>query len=218
MMDETGREWFRGVLGEAELAALDASVSTNDGPGVRLTLSALGIAGDALARIASHVAPTARAVRVVAFDKRSEVNWSLGWHQDRVIAVQEQTDIDGFTAWTRKSGIWHVEPPLEFLMSMFFLRIHLDDADAENGALEIALGSQRTGRVRSDDAAILAEGGDREMCIARRGDVLAASVLLLHRSGASRISSPRRAIRVDFSTVPLPAPLEWADASDMVVA
>lgn len=218
MMDETGREWFRGALGEAELAALDASISTNDGPGVRLTLSALGIAADALAGIASRVAPTARVVRVIAFDKHSEVNWSLGWDQDRVIAVQERADVEGFSAWTRKAGVWHVEPPLEFLRSMFFLRVHLDDADTENGALEIALGSHREGRVRSEDAVALAERGDCEVCVALRGDVLAASALLLHRSGVSRVSSPRRAIRVDYATVPLPTPLEWADASDMAVA
>lgn len=217
-MHASGRRWFRGALDEAELRALDAAISINGGPGVRLSTATLGVAGDALLRIAARVAPTAQAVRVVGFDKNDEVNWSLGWHQDRVVAVRDRVDLPGFSAWTRKAGVWHAEPPLDYLKSMFFLRVHLDDADAENGPLEIALGSHRAGRVLSEDAADVAVCGDREVCIARRGDVLAASALILHRSASSRSSSPRRAIRIDYATEPLPAPLEWADASGSVLA
>ncbi|MDZ4777906.1 MAG: phytanoyl-CoA dioxygenase family protein [Alphaproteobacteria bacterium] len=217
-MDAKGRKWFRGALGETELRALDAVISINGRPGVRLDTSALGAAGDVLLRIAASVAPTAQAVRVVGFDKRDELNWSLGWHQDRVVALRDRVDTPGFSAWTRKAGVWHAEPPFDFLKSMLFLRVHLDDADANNGPLEIALGSHRAGRVRSEDAAEVAGYRDRESCIAQRGDVLAASALILHRSGASRSSSPRRAVRIDYATEPLPAPLEWADASGRVSA
>lgn len=217
-MDVFGRQWVRDGLSLEALVALDAMAPRKAAPGVRHTASDLGAAGAELARIARHISPSARAVRVVSFDKNDDLNWSLGWHQDRVISLRDRVDLPGYSVWTRKAGVWHVEPPIDFLASMFFLRVHLDDADADNGALEVALGSHLFGRVPSDGAAKMAEGCVRELCTARRGDVLAASALLLHRSGMSRATSRRRAIRIDYATAQLPPQLTWADALDAVPA
>lgn len=64
--------------------------------------------------IARHLlGPLARPVRAVFFDKTPERNWSLGWHQDRTIAVKHRIDTPGFADWTHKSGIHHVVPPFE---------------------------------------------------------------------------------------------------------
>lgn len=210
-MYESGREWIRDGLSREALMALDAMAWRQGAPGVRLAPDDLGAAAIELDRIASRIAAGARAVRVVAFDKSDALNWSLGWHQDRVIPLRDRQDVPGFSAWSRKAGVWHAEPPSEFLRSMFFLRVHLDDASAEKGALEIALGTHRMGRVLAVDAEALAAMCVREVCVASRGDVLAASALLLHRSGASRSTYSRRAIRIDYATTDLPAPLTWAD-------
>lgn len=209
-MDSTGRQWFRGALSGDALAALDGAVASDGAPGVRLSTDRLGRAVCELQDIAAQIAPKARAVRVVGFDKSDGLNWTLGWHQDRVVAVSERADLPGFSAWTRKAGVWHAEPPAAFLQTMFFLRVHLDGADAENGALEIAHGSHLFGRVLGADARRTAEGCNRELCVASRGDILAASALLLHRSAASRSAAPRRAIRIDYATIDLPSPLMWA--------
>lgn len=44
--------------------------------------------------------PNLRPTRVVTFDKSETANWGVPWHQDRVIAVQERHDVDGFENWS----------------------------------------------------------------------------------------------------------------------
>jgi hypothetical protein len=83
-----------------------------------------------------------KCVRAVAFDKNPETNWSLGWHQDRTIAVKQRVDVQGFGPWSTKQGIQHVEPPFARIEAMRTLRMHFDPVDENNGPLLVALGSQ----------------------------------------------------------------------------
>ncbi len=41
-------------------------------------------------------------VRAIYFDKTSEANWSVAWHQDKTIAVKEKVNIPGFEPWSIK--------------------------------------------------------------------------------------------------------------------
>jgi Phytanoyl-CoA dioxygenase (PhyH) len=162
-------------------------------------------------RLARMLLPGAIPVRVVAFNKSETENWALPWHQDRVIAVKERVEVPGYSNWTRKAGVWHVEPPIELLERMIFARVHLDAATPDNGALELALGTHALGRVADADVArrVTDNGQDPELCLANRGDILFAAALTLHRSRASRSAAARRAARIDYSADSLPAPLEW---------
>ena len=65
-------------------------------------------------------------MRAILFDKTPATNWSLGWHQDRTIAVAKRADVNGFGPWTVKSGLLHVAPPFDILVRMVTLRVHLD--------------------------------------------------------------------------------------------
>ena len=56
----------------------------------------------------------ARVVRAIYFDKTADANWKVPWHQDLTIAVREKLEVKGFTAWTEKVGIHHVQPRLKF--------------------------------------------------------------------------------------------------------
>jgi hypothetical protein len=121
-------------------------------PGTRLTgnpaLSDLLQPEGPIGRLtADPLGPAAKPVRALLFNKTPEQNWSLGWHQDRTIAVRNRAEARGFTHWTIKSGIQHVEPPFELLERMLTLRIHLDAVDAENAPLLITPGSHRLGRI-----------------------------------------------------------------------
>lgn len=69
----------------------------------------------ALNALVQQFLANARPVRVIAFNKSETNNWTLPWHQDRVIALRERVDTQGFTNWTNKAGIWHAEPPIELL-------------------------------------------------------------------------------------------------------
>lgn len=84
---------------------------------------------------------------VVSFDKNEIANWGLPWHQDRVIAVAQKHDVPGFENWSEKRGQWHCEAPVGILNEMLFVRVRLDNQSAENGAMEIAPGSHRYGKL-----------------------------------------------------------------------
>jgi hypothetical protein len=204
--ERAGRVWLRGAAGPSDL---DALAMSPDGPGQRMAVPPdLGSAG--WVRRVREVWLGAFPVRIVGFDKRATANWSLPWHQDRVIAVRERHDVPGFTNWSRKRGLWHCEPPREVLDRMLFVRVHLDDCDAGNGAMEIAPGSHRLGAVPESGVVAAAGGFGSEVCVATAGDVLVLRMLTLHRSGRSESARPRRVLRVDFALDPLPAPLQWA--------
>ena len=66
----------------------------------------------------------ARPVRLVSFDKKEGTNWGVPWHQDRVIAVRERCDVEGYSNWSQKAGVWHCEPPISVLSKMLFVRVH----------------------------------------------------------------------------------------------
>lgn len=209
-LEADGWFWFREALSEAELTALERVCALDNAPGLRIAGAPDVVAALAsIDRLASRLLPGARPVRMVAFDKSEARSWSLPWHQDRVVAVRERVEAPGFFNWTRKSGVWHVEPPIDLLERMLLLRVHLDSADAGSGCLEIATGSHSGGMIANDRAEGVASAAVTEQCIAERGDVLAAKALILHRSGASHSSASRRAIRIDYSADRLPAPLEW---------
>ncbi|MBK6705285.1 MAG: phytanoyl-CoA dioxygenase family protein [Caulobacteraceae bacterium] len=166
--------------------------------------------GAELDELAASLLPGARPVRIIAFNKTEANNWTLPWHQDRVVALRERAETPGFTNWTNKAGIWHAEPPIELLERILFARIHLDPADSDNGCLQLALGTHARGKIASADADALAQSVSIEDCVAERGDVLFAKALILHRSSPSRTSAGRRAIRIDYCAEPLPPSLEWA--------
>jgi hypothetical protein len=161
-MEETLKEQFQ-TDGRCWIRSAGSPVLPNfelelDGPGVRLSLSLSVLErlepGTDLAR---SLDPLLRPVRVVAFDKTAQSNWSLGWHQDRVVAVCERHACAGFSNWGRKQGVWHAEPPLEIMESMVFARLHIDPCTIDSGATQIALGSHRFGKVRSEDAKRVAD-------------------------------------------------------------
>src|SRR5271157_4112802 len=71
--------------------------------------------------------PCCFAVRAVVFNKSSDSNWKVAWHQDVVIAVQALVDLAGFGPWSVKQGIVHVRAPAPILEQMLAVRLHLDD-------------------------------------------------------------------------------------------
>jgi hypothetical protein len=213
VFETTGVLWLRGFLSEAELSALDQAAETGARAGQRIGLgdAVFGLIARSgwVARLSAQLGG-AKPVRVVSFDKKAGANWGVPWHQDRVIAVKDRAEVEGFGNWSQKDGVWHCEPPLSVLSKMAFVRVHLDDATKENGAMSIAVGSHALGRVAASEAADRAAAFPIEYNTAKRGDVLVLNMLTLHKSDPSQSDAPRRVFRLDFAADPLPAPLEWA--------
>lgn len=151
----------------------------------------------------------ARAVRAIFFDKSAQANWSLDWHQDRTIAVAANIQTAGFGNWNIKQGICHVEPPFGYIERMVTVRVHLDTADETNGALEIALGSHRLGRLEERDIASTVQRSRIHVCLASRADAWFYRTPILHRSARSTGSGRRRVLQVDYSADGLPGSLDW---------
>jgi hypothetical protein len=158
---------------------------------------------------ASVLGDGARPVRAILFDKTAEMNWALGWHQDRTIAVKKRVAVDGFGTWSLKSGMLHVQPPFELLSGMVTLRIHIDPVPASNAPLLVAPGSHKFGQVPDTDAPEVARRYGTVACLADRGDIWLYATPILHASEAAAVPRRRRVLQVDFSSSELLGDLEW---------
>lgn len=149
------------------------------------------------------------AVQATLFDKNEERNWLVGLHQDLSVPVAERADVEGFTGWSLKDGIWFVQPPIGVLERLVALRLHLDDCLHEDGALRVVPGSHLGGRLDPVDARAIRDREGDVVCEAGAGDVLALKPLLLHASSKSRSGRPRRVLHFLFGPERLPRPLAW---------
>lgn len=207
-----GRLWFRKALTATDIETLGHAFPDDGLAGARLDPAALYATLQALTNLSGIVDQFGsgfRPVRIVSFDKSADRNWAVPWHQDRVVAVADQADVEGYSNWSQKAGMWHCEPPEDVLEEMLFVRIHLDACDPSSGAMEMALGSHNLGKVGAAQAQQLASTHQTEICNAETGDVLVLKMLTLHRSLPSQTASHRRTLRVDYAKTPLPYPLSW---------
>lgn len=168
------------------------------------------LATDALGAPARSVlGETARPVRAILFDKSADANWTLGWHQDRTIAVQARTAVPGYGPWSVKAGICHVEPPFALIERMVTIRVHLDPVPADNAPLLVAPGSHRLGRIAESALGAVVERCGAVPCLADSGDIWIYATPIVHASAATAPGGRRRVLQVDFSADSLPPPLEW---------
>jgi ectoine hydroxylase-related dioxygenase (phytanoyl-CoA dioxygenase family) len=156
----------------------------------------------------TFLGPSACAVRAIFFEKSSEANWKVAWHQDLSIAVKEKHEVNGFGPWSEKEGVIHVQPPAEMMAKMVALRLHLDDNTPENGPLKMIPGSHLHGRL-STSATDQWKTHAAVECHSPAGSVLLMRPLLLHSSSASKKPLNRRVLHIEFANFDLPAPLDW---------
>jgi hypothetical protein len=144
--------------------------------------------------LVTMLGPQCGLVRGLYFDKPPNSTWSLPWHQDLTIAVQDHSlPSEIFRNRTVKAGVPHVEAPDEVLQQMLTLRIHLDDVTEENGPLQVLPGTH----VSRSAAALLSP----VPILVAAGDVLAMKPLLSHCSGVSHpeTNRHRRVIHLEFA-------------------
>jgi hypothetical protein len=169
----------------------------------------LNVPGSIGSLAASVLGDGCRPVRAILFDKTPETNWSLPWHQDRTIVVEERIEVEGFGPWTMKSGLCHVAPPFAILAAMATMRVHLDPVPESNAPLLIAPRSHRIGRVNETDIPEVVRRCGTAACLADRGDIWLYATPILHASEAAREPHHRRVLQVDFAIGDLPGGLRW---------
>jgi Phytanoyl-CoA dioxygenase (PhyH) len=206
----------RGALDAAAIKDIENALAglSSDQPGLRLqgnnALRPLLAASGPIGGVAATVlGDKCRPVRAILFDKSPSTNWSLPWHQDRTIVVQERAEVAGFGPWTVKSKLLHVAPPFHILDGMVTLRVHLDAVPETNAPLLIAAGSHRLGLIPEGEVKRVADASETIVCLADVGDVWVYATPILHRSDAAKVPNRRRVLQVDFAAVELPGGLKW---------
>jgi ectoine hydroxylase-related dioxygenase (phytanoyl-CoA dioxygenase family) len=114
------------------------------------------------------------------------------WHQDLTISVSAKLDVPEYGPWTKKAGVWHVQPPASVSERMLSVRIHLDDCSESNGALRVLPGTHRLGRLNAVQIAEQQRMSASVTCVVDVGGVLLMRPLLLHASSAASESIHRR--------------------------
>ena len=210
-----GAERFDAALSLQDLAELEAALShlPDNQAGLRLVgvpgLMPLLDDGGVIGAVAAKGLKGARPVRALLFDKTQDLNWALGWHQDRTIAVRKRIDVPGYSPWTVKAGFVHVAPPFEVLANMITLRVHLDRVPIDNAPLRIVPGSARLGRIAESDVPGVVRAHGEAVCLAEKGDVWLYETPILHASDAAKTPQRRRVLQVDFAAYELPGGLQW---------
>jgi ectoine hydroxylase-related dioxygenase (phytanoyl-CoA dioxygenase family) len=149
------------------------------------------------------------AVKSIYFDKPGLSNWFVAYHQDLTISVDQKINLPGYGPWTVKHNQFAVQPPLDMLQRNFTIRIHLDDTNQDNGALNVIPGSHLKGIYRPENIDWTIE--KEAICSVNAGGVMVMSPLLLHASSRTVNNQKRRVIHIEFSNTELPAGLNWSE-------
>ena len=165
--------------------------------------------------VESILGPRARVVGGTLFNKTPRANWKVPWHQDLSIAVRRRADLPGFGPWSTKAGVAHVQPPVGVLENMLALRLHLDAAGEDNGALRTVPGSHRLGRLSAAHIAEITAARPAKACAAAAGGIVALRPLCLHASPSARHATNRRVVHLVLGAQDLPCPLEWNEAHSL---
>jgi ectoine hydroxylase-related dioxygenase (phytanoyl-CoA dioxygenase family) len=155
--------------------------------------------------------PRCFAVRAMLFDKTPEANWKVAWHQDLTIAVHQRRCMAGFTAWSEKEGVVHVQPPVPVLERMLAVRVHLDDCGPDSGPLRILPGSHREGRLDASAIDRWKARVSEVQCLVGQSDLVLMRPLVLHASSAAQVVGQRRVLHLEFAADELPGNLKWHD-------
>jgi hypothetical protein len=204
------------LLNRDELIEVESRLGSSDGAGKRGVLRDPLVADFARERLVRELVSEDFGdgffpVRAIYFDKRPEANWAVVWHQDLTIAVKEKREVEGFGAWSVKDGAAHVQAPVAILERMVTVRVHLDDADEENGALRVIPGSHRNGKLTSIEIEEIRRQRAEVICAVERGGVMVMRPLLLHASSKSMSARRRRVLHIEYAKEALPGGLEWAE-------
>lgn len=163
-----------------------------------------------LLKILKAIDPNLFLTKAIYFDKTQESNGYVTWHQDTVINVTKKIESEGFSGWTKKSGVHGVVPPDDYLKSIVTIRIHLDDTDESNGALKVIPGSHNK-RLTDDEINLISQNSVPYASEVNACGIQIMKPLLLHASSKATSQKHRRVIHLQFTSKALPNGLEWAE-------
>lgn len=138
--------------------------------------------------------------RATLFDKSSDANWLVPWHQDKTLPIKDRFEAEGWGPWSVKAGVLHAQAPADALDRVVALRVHLDPSTPENGPLRVIPGSHRLGILPNAGIAVLVDQGQAMTCLVPRGGVLGMKPLLVHSSSKATSDQPRRVLHIEYAS------------------
>ena len=206
-----GYEIVSGVLAPEELD--DVLRAAGDFPRSRAGMRHL-MGFDSVAKIANDrrmiglasgaIGEGATPFRATLFDKSSDANWLVVWHQDTALPLKSRHDEAGWGPWSLKDGVHYAHAPAWALEEVVALRLHLDDSSSENGPLRVIAGTHRSGLLTDYEVEELATKCEAIECTVSKGGIIIMRPLLLHASSKSKSSAPRRILHVEYASAKLP--------------
>ena len=139
------------------------------------------------------------AVQCTLFIKDSKRNWLVPIHRDYSIPLKEKIDSPNWSAWSTKQSVYFAHPLEHVLDQLIAVRVHMEDTDIQNGALQVVNGSHKSGE----------KDGERVVPFAPRGSALVMRPLLLHASSKLQFGC-RRVLHFLYGPPELPDGAEWA--------
>ena len=182
-----------GACREGELSAIDGEAAGIHGAGSRIQRF-----GPATLAMAARMLGLLRERRlagdgwalawITLFDKRPERNWAVPLHRDEFVPLLDaQHPIDGISERCEKEGQAYGKAAAHILRSIIAVRLSLDPAGADSGALLVVPGSHAGASTRP-----------QELVETERGDLLVMSPLLEHASRKVQGGRRRRVIHCSF--------------------
>jgi len=153
--------------------------------------------------------------KAIYFDKPSDSNWFVAYHQDLSISVDKKVNLENYVNWTFKKGLYGVQPPIQILKDTITIRIHFDDTDKYNGALKVIPKSHLNGIIRADSKGWEIE--NEIICDVKKGGVMLMKPLTLHASNRTTNKKPRRVIHLELNKNKLDKPLNWLEQCQIKV-
>ncbi|HME05969.1 MAG TPA: phytanoyl-CoA dioxygenase family protein [Bryobacteraceae bacterium] len=192
-----------GAVCDALLAALSPACVPRSRAGARHLMRNAAVAelaaGSELTAIArAWLGAGAVPFRATLFEKSSETNWLIPWHQDTALPLTARCASPGWSSWSEKEGVAYAHAPAWALSRVVALRVHFDPSEADNGPLRVLPGSHTSGVLTDREILGRVSSGNPVECLVERGGILAMRPLLIHASSKARSTAARRVLHIEY--------------------
>jgi ectoine hydroxylase-related dioxygenase (phytanoyl-CoA dioxygenase family) len=207
-VDELGFSVIPGILEEDRVTLLAESLATanlrRSRAGVRHALghaTVASLASDAqLLDVAQCIlGPSAYPFRATVFEKTTDANWLVVWHQDTALPLRHQQETPGWGPWSVKEDVIYAHAPASALSQVLALRIHLDDSTLQNGPLRVLPATHTLDVLTNDAIHQLAQDIAPVECCVPRGGIVAMKPFVVHSSSKSQSECARRVLHIEYA-------------------
>jgi ectoine hydroxylase-related dioxygenase (phytanoyl-CoA dioxygenase family) len=143
--------------------------------------------------------PNACPFRATMFEKTTDANWLVVWHQDTALPLRHRQETPGWGPWSVKADVIYARAPTSVLSQVLALRVHLDDSTSRNGPLRVLPATHTLGVLSDDAIHQLAQDIAPVECCVPRGGVVAMKPLVVHSSSKSQSGCARKVLHIEYA-------------------